>query len=46
MAGSGDQHPNETQAHEAIYSGFTQMLKIGTIATVLATALVIFLIAS
>jgi hypothetical protein len=41
MAQSG-----ETKAHENTYGGFVRLLKVGTIVTVLVTALVVFLIAS
>lgn len=41
MARSGD-----TKAHENTYGGFVRLLKVGTIVTVLVTALVVFLIAS
>lgn len=40
MAINGDQ-----KAHEQTYSGFTAMLKWGTIVTVILTFIVIFLIA-
>lgn len=36
---------NDMKAAEATYSGFTALVKYGTIACVLITALVIFLIA-
>ena len=35
----------EIKAHEQTYSGFTSLLKWGTIASVIVTAIVIFLIA-
>ena len=41
MAQSG-----ETKAHESTYGGFIRLLKVGTIVTVVVTALVVFLIAS
>lgn len=41
MAQSGDM-----KAHEGTYGGFMRMLKIGTVITVLITALVIWLIAN
>jgi hypothetical protein len=40
MAVNGDQ-----KAHEQTYSGFTAMLKWGTVLTAIVTAIVIFLIA-
>lgn len=41
MAGEGD-----LKAHEGTYSGFTVMLKWGTIASLILAAIVVWLIAS
>jgi Bacterial aa3 type cytochrome c oxidase subunit IV len=41
MAGNGDM-----QAHEGTYGGFLTMLKVGTIITVIVSAVVIIAIAS
>ena len=35
----------ENKAHEQTYSGFTALLKWGTVASLIVTAIVIFLIA-
>ncbi|ARS29042.1 aa3-type cytochrome c oxidase subunit IV [Sphingomonas sp. KC8] len=37
---------NDLKAHEGTYGGFLSLLKIGTIATALVAALVVYLIAN
>lgn len=44
MAETGDNHGTEIKAHSETYSGFASMMKWGTLATILVTALVVFLI--
>ena len=39
-------HSGDMKAHEQTYGGFMRMLKIGTVITVLISALVVLLIAS